>query len=71
MALRKLPKPATRTLRVLARLLAYPDTALRAQFGVLRDALHAEQALSQLRLAELDALLDTLARTAALDAEAE
>ena len=71
MPLRKLPRPATRTLRVLARLLAYPDAALRAQFGVLRDALHAEQALSPLRLAELDALLDTLARTGPLDAEAE
>jgi nitrate reductase delta subunit len=71
MPLRKLPRPATRTLRVLARILAYPDAALRAQFGALRDALHAEQALSPLRVAELDALLDTLARTAPLDAEAE
>ena len=64
-------RPATRTLRVLARLLAYPGAELRSQFGVLRDALHAEQALTPLRLAELDALLDTLASTPPLDAEAE
>jgi nitrate reductase molybdenum cofactor assembly chaperone NarJ/NarW len=71
MPLLKSPKPASRTLRALARLLAYPDAESRAQFGALRDALHGERALTPLRLAELDALVDTLARAAPLDAEAE
>ena len=71
MPLLKSPKPATRTLRALARLLAYPDAELRAQFGALRDALHAERALTPLRLAELDALVEALARVAPLDVEAE
>jgi nitrate reductase delta subunit len=71
MQLRISQTPATRTLRVLARLLAYPDPQLREQFDVLRDALRGEGALAPLRLAEIEALLDALARTSPLDAEAE
>ena len=52
--------PARHTLRALARLLAYPDAALRAHLPGLRDALHAERALSADRLAELDALIASL-----------
>jgi nitrate reductase delta subunit len=61
----------THTLRVLAHLLRYPDDALRAHLGELRDALLAERALGTGRLAELDALIDLLARTPALRSEAD
>ena len=65
------PKPAPRTLRVLARLLGYPDAELRAHLPLLREALHAEAALPATRLAELDALMAQLARADALDAEGD
>jgi len=65
------PPPAAKTLRVLARLLSYPDAELRAHLPDLRHALHAERALGQPRLAELDALIASLERGAALDIEAE
>jgi nitrate reductase delta subunit len=59
------------TLRALAWLLRYPDAALRAHLGELRDALHAERALDAVRLAEIDALIERLAAAAPLRAEAE
>jgi nitrate reductase delta subunit len=65
------PRPMARTLRVLARLLGYPDADLRAHLPELRAALHAEQAVSAQRLAELDALVGTLARRDALDVEGD
>ncbi|MCK6422673.1 MAG: hypothetical protein L6Q73_17440 [Aquabacterium sp.] len=65
------PRPMARTLRVLARLLGYPDADLRAHLPELRAALHTEQAVSAQRLAELDALIGTLARRDALDVEAD
>ena len=58
------------SLRVLARLLAYPDAALRAQLGALRDALHDERALTAGRLVELDALIDRLRSPRTFDTEA-
>lgn len=58
------------TLRVAAHLLCYPDAALRAHLTDLRDALHAEGALSASRIAELDALIEHIARTDVLDTEA-
>jgi nitrate reductase delta subunit len=61
---------AQRTLRVLARLLSYPDAELGRHLGELRDALHGERALSHSRRAELDTLMDSLARATALEAEA-
>jgi nitrate reductase delta subunit len=54
-------EPARLTLRALARLLAYPDAALRAQVPVLLDALRSEGALGRARLAELEALCEQLA----------
>lgn len=57
------------TLRVLARLLGYPDASLRAQLPDLRAALHDEAALSRTRLAELDALVRSIAAADAFDAE--
>lgn len=62
---------ATVTLRVLARLLGYPDAGLRGELPEMRAALRAEQALGAARLAELDALVDGLARADPLDAEAD
>jgi len=65
------PKPMAVTLRVLARLLGYPDTALREHLDEMRGALHAEQALSAPRLAEIEALIAAIARQSAIDAEAD
>lgn len=64
------PPVASMSLRVLARLLGYPDAGLRGDLAALREALHGERALPQPRLAELDALIDSLALAAPLDAEA-
>ena len=58
------------TLRVAAHLLSYPDDTLRQHLPELRDALHAENALSPSRLGELDTLIESLARSDALDCEA-
>ena len=58
------------TLRALARLLGYPDAALRAALGELRDALHAERALSVETLTALDALLDWIGGQPPLQVEA-
>ncbi|MCK6423701.1 MAG: nitrate reductase molybdenum cofactor assembly chaperone [Burkholderiaceae bacterium] len=65
------PPPAARTLRVLARLLGYPDAELRAHLPAMSQALHDEAALPKARLAELDALLAQIGRLDALDAEAD
>ncbi|CAN5565145.1 nitrate reductase molybdenum cofactor assembly chaperone [soil metagenome] len=65
-----IPK-ATKSLRVLARLLGYPDAELRGHLADLRGALHEEHAVAPQRLAELDALIDTLARNAPLEVEAD
>jgi nitrate reductase delta subunit len=70
MALFNHPTMASRSLRVLARLLGYPDAELRGKLAELREALHDERALPLQRLAELDALIDSLALAATLDAEA-
>ena len=69
MALFNAPKTATKTLLVLARLLAYPDAELRGNLSELRQALHEEAALPARRLAELDVLIDQLAQPASLDTE--
>lgn len=63
------PKQATKTLRVLARLLSYPDATLRKHLPELRTALKDEAALSTARLAELDDLIQWMsASTGAQDA---
>ena len=61
---------AALSLRVLARLLSYPDDELRGHLPELRDALRTEGAITSARLAELDALMDTLASGDPLDTEA-
>lgn len=71
MALFNPPCTATKSLRVLARLLGYPDAELRGHLAEMGAALHAERALSASRLAELDALIGTLQRSATLDVESD
>jgi nitrate reductase delta subunit len=58
------------SLRVLARLLSYPDAALRDDLLDLRVALHQNNAIPSARLAELDALMTALANGDPLDNEA-
>ncbi len=70
MALFNHPPMASKSLRVLARLLGYPDAEMRSNLAALRGALHEECALAPQRLAELDALIDSLERTAPLETEA-
>ncbi|MGZ9005856.1 MAG: nitrate reductase molybdenum cofactor assembly chaperone [Burkholderiales bacterium] len=65
------PNTAPLTLRVLARLLSYPDGELLEHLDDLRDALTSEGALGAGRLAELKALIDTLAQTDPIENEAE
>ncbi len=64
------PPAATRTLRVLARLLSYPDQEARTNFSEMAAVLKSEGALTAPRLAELQALMDSIARTAPLEVEA-
>ena len=62
---------ASRSLRVLARLLSYPDAQLRADLADMRQALLSEAALGAPRLAELDALMSSLERRNPLELEAD
>ncbi len=63
-------KPTTKTLRVLAHLLAYPDAELRRHLPDLRSVLQDERALPLSRIAELETLMDRIAWAQALQAEA-
>jgi nitrate reductase delta subunit len=57
------------SLRVLARLLGYPDAELRAHLPALREALRGERVLGAARLAELEALMEALLGADPLEAE--
>lgn len=63
------PRPMTKSLRVLAALLGYPDARMRGHLAEMRDLLRDERALAPSRLSELDALMDTLRRADPLEAE--
>jgi len=66
------PTPSmSKTLRVLAHLLSYPDVQLRSHLPEMRTALNEERALGASRLAELDALIDRLRNRRPLDVEAD
>ena len=65
------PRPMTKSLRVLAALLGYPDARLRSFLPEMRELLRDEGALSQTRRAELDTLMDSLRRTDALTSESD
>jgi nitrate reductase delta subunit len=61
---------ASRSLRVLAALLSYPDARLRGFLPEMRDILQGEGALIAARRSEIDALIDSLASADPLEAEA-
>jgi len=65
------PLPMSKTLRVLAHLLSYPDRELREHLPEMRAALDDERALTFGRLAEIDVLIDRLRSRKPLDVEAE
>jgi nitrate reductase molybdenum cofactor assembly chaperone NarJ/NarW len=67
----KAPPGSSATLRVLARLLSYPDPRLREHLEEMRGALRRERAVGAQRLAELEALIDGIGRQSAIDAEAD
>ncbi|MGL6109751.1 MAG: nitrate reductase molybdenum cofactor assembly chaperone [Rubrivivax sp.] len=67
----KTTQPMSLTLRVLARLLSYPDDALREHLDELRHALRSEAALQPARLAEVEALIDSIGAQGSIDAEAD
>jgi nitrate reductase delta subunit len=64
-------RPMTKSLRVLAALLGYPDAQVRTYLPEMRDLLHDERALSDARLVEIDALMGALQRADPLEAEAD
>ncbi len=59
------------SLRVLARLLAYPNAALRADLADMQTALQADRALGAKRKAELQTLMQHLATGTPLQLEAD
>ena len=61
---------STRTLRVLAHLLGYPNEELREHLAELQAALHDENALGSTRLGEIDALIARLIDQPGLSSEA-
>ena len=63
--------PASLSLRVLARLLSYPNAQLRADLDDMGQILLSEKAITGARLTELNALINGLARGNTLDNEAE
>lgn len=65
------PRDPSLGLRILARLLAYPDAALRADLADLRVAIAADEAIPAVRRAELEALVAALENGDPLESEAE
>ena len=62
---------ASISLRVLARLLSYPDAELRGHLPDMRQALHADKTIPAERLVEIDALIALLENGDILENEAE
>jgi nitrate reductase molybdenum cofactor assembly chaperone NarJ/NarW len=65
------PTEARYTLRVLAHLLRYPDATFRAHIPEMQAALQTEAALTPVRQAEIQALLNHLAKAPVLEVESE
>lgn len=61
---------STRTLRVIAHLLGYPNEELREHLAELQEALHDENALAKSRIGEIDALIHRLSNEPGLSSEA-
>ena len=68
---KKSPRPISKSLRVLAALLGYPDAQMRSHLREMRELLRDEHALSDSRLSELDALMAALERADPLQAESD
>ena len=68
---KKSPRSMTKSLRVLAALLGYPDASMRSHLPEMRELLRDERALSTSRLNELDALMAALERADPLEAESD
>jgi nitrate reductase molybdenum cofactor assembly chaperone NarJ/NarW len=68
---RKSPRPMTKSLRVLAAVLGYPDAQMRGYLPEMSELLREERVLSSSRLLELDALMDALGRADPLEAESD
>jgi nitrate reductase molybdenum cofactor assembly chaperone NarJ/NarW len=64
------PVSASRSLRVMAVLLSYPDAEMRGYLPEMREILRAEGVLSAAREAEINALIDSLAGVDPLETEA-
>ena len=64
------PPPMSKSLRVLAALLTYPDAPMRGFLPEMRGLLIDEAAVSSSRRVELDALMDTLRCSDPLETEA-
>ena len=64
------PPTMSKTLRVLAALIGYPDNRLRGDLPEMRELLRVESALSASRLAEVDALMNMLQGTDPFESEA-
>lgn len=66
----KSPPTMSKSLRVLAALIGYPDSRLRGDLPEMRELLRAESALPASRLRELDALMQTLQSADPFESEA-
>jgi nitrate reductase delta subunit len=64
-------RPMAKSLRVMAALLGYPDARMRGFLPEMRELLHGERVLSNERIDELDALVESLRRADPLQAEAD
>ena len=64
-------RPMSKTLRVLAALLGYPDASRRDHLPEMRNVLGDERALSPTRRSELKALIDALRQADPLQIEAD
>ncbi len=65
------PRPMSKSLRVLAALLSYPDARHRSVLAELAAVLQQERAVSAPRQREIAALIDRIARTDPLQAESD
>jgi len=64
-------RPMTKSLRVLAALLGYPDAEMRGHLPEMRQLLSDEQAVCVARRVELETLIDALRRADPLKAESD
>ncbi len=68
---KKSTRPMTKSLRVLAAVLGYPDARMRQHLPEMRALLRDERALPNARLFELDTLMHTLEQADSLEAQGD